>query len=140
MTATAYERVVDALHERGFAVKERSGKADAQCPAHGSVGLKLAISGRRDSTGAVVHCWTGCDPVDVMAALGMMMRDLYDSKTPAGYVPRPPPNPLGDPDHFCDRILQQEKLEATGEEARRVAELEQAAKPREGDYPGGWVE
>jgi hypothetical protein len=140
MTGTAYARIVDALRDLGGNVWERNGKARTRCPAHGSRGLSLIVSRRDDSAG--VYCFAGCATDDVMAALGMTMRDLFDSERPPGYVfvPRPPPNPIGDPDHFCERIVQQEKL---GNDPaylrRRAAELE-AAKPQPGDHPGGPAE
>ena len=139
MTGTAYEQIVTALAELGTVI-ERGGKTRAQCPAHHSRGLSLIVSARDDSAG--VHCFTGCHVDDVLAALGMVPRDLFDSEKPAGYVftPRPPLNPLGDPDHFCDRIIQQEKLENDPAYLRRRAAELEAAKPRPGDYMGGVVE
>jgi hypothetical protein len=139
MSAAAYDRVLDALRDLGGNVWERGGKARTRCPAHGSRGLSLIVSRRDDSAG--VYCFAGCATVDVMAALGMTMRDLFDSERPAGYsfVPRPPPNPLGEVDHFCDRIILEEKLENDPDYLlRRAAELE-AAKRQPGDHPGGPV-
>jgi hypothetical protein len=64
-----------------------------------------------------VHCFTGCDTADVAGALGLELRDLFDRQATSGYLPprrrpRPPLNPLGDPEHWCDRALQQQRLES----------------------------
>jgi hypothetical protein len=102
--------------------------------------LSLIVSRRDD--GAGVHCFTGCDTADVAGALGLELRDLFhQQEATSGYLPRrrrtrPPLNPLGDPEHRCDRALQQQRLESDADyQARRAAAIA-ATAPRSDDYPG----
>lgn len=75
---TAYERFVDALRDNGNLVKEGSGRAAAQCPAHSDNAPSLSIGPRRDGKGVVVYCQAGCDTADVLSALNMRSADLFD--------------------------------------------------------------
>lgn len=77
-TTRAHDRLVEALEAHGSTVRHRGqDQAQAQCPAHDdrtpSLSL-LAIEGR-----ALVHCHAGCATADVVAALGLEMRDLMDA-------------------------------------------------------------
>jgi len=76
---TAYERLVDALRAHGRDIKDSgAGRAQAQCPAHDDNCPSLSVGPRRDGQGVVVHCHAGCPPADVLSALGLSMRDLFD--------------------------------------------------------------
>lgn len=128
MTATtAYDRILDALEHEGMQVRRSGQRARAQCPVHGSRGLTLSISNNTDR--AFVHCFAGCADVDVLAALGLTVRDLFDQeRDPDEYVPlKPKPVPtawdqamaaigLRPPypglDHVLDRILAEEEKRA----------------------------
>ncbi len=48
----------------------------AKCPAHVDQVPSLSISEGRDGR-ALVHCFAGCDASDVVAALGLGLRDLF---------------------------------------------------------------
>jgi len=87
---TAYERLVDALRAHGRDTKDSgAGHAQAQCPAHDDRRPSLSVGPRRDAKGIVVHCHAGCPPADVLAALGLSMRDLFDDDDMAAvYAPR----------------------------------------------------
>ena len=139
----AYERVLDALGSYGTRVQKHNGQARAQCPAHRSRGLTLAV--KRTDDGALLHCHAGCEAADVLAALHLGLRDLFDEAANllAPVIPirrsfrRATPNPLGDVEHFCTRILQQERIEADpGWQRSRADELAFARRPRPGDYCG----
>ncbi|MEJ7707704.1 MAG: hypothetical protein WKF82_10860 [Nocardioidaceae bacterium] len=140
MSGTAYDRLIVALVAVVKVSHNRDGSARAQCPGHQSRGLSLLVSRRDD--GAGVYCFAGCETVDVLAAVGLGMRDLFDDsgddwKRPAGWAPRPPPNPLGDPEHRCDRAEQQTRLDADPAwVARRATELAAATEARPGDFEG----
>lgn len=60
-------------------VKQTSSGWQARCPGHEdrtpSLSIKLG-EGRR----IVLHCHAGCDPQRVLEALGLSMRDLFDSE------------------------------------------------------------
>jgi hypothetical protein len=70
---TASQRILDAL---GDAKPYKDGHR-AKCPAHDG-DSKNSLSVRQIETQALVYCFGGCDTADVMAALGMTLRDLYD--------------------------------------------------------------
>lgn len=71
------------LLERLDGVKEgASGKWRAKCPAHDSSGLSLAI-GEGDNGGILLHCFAGCDAVDVVSAIGLSLSDLFPDSDPA---------------------------------------------------------
>ena len=144
MTAmTAYDAILDALRDHGSTVRANGVKASAQCPGHDDHDdHDPSLSLRRIEGQALLHCHAGCSTDDVLASLDMTMADLYDDngddwKHPAGWKPRPAPSPIGDPEHFCDRILQQDRLEADPAwRARRAAELADAVAHRPGDFMG----
>lgn len=86
MTRTsAYERLIDALKDHGSKViaTGRRAQAQAQCPVpgHGSgrgdQNPSLSITGMEGE--ALIYCHAGCDPSDIMGALGMTLADLYDN-------------------------------------------------------------
>lgn len=81
---TAFERILDALRDNGATIREtRPGQAQAQCPAHDDTAPSLSVTGIEGQ--ALVHCHAGCQAVDVLAALGLAMRDLYDTRRGADY-------------------------------------------------------
>lgn len=41
-----------------------------RCPVHDGVSLNVADGDR----GLLVHCWAGCDPADILAALRRLTR------------------------------------------------------------------
>jgi 5S rRNA maturation endonuclease (ribonuclease M5) len=74
MTGTAYERVIQALNDRGS-----KGRGNAwQCLAHDDKAPSLSIGHRNDGKGVVLNCHAGCAPEDVVASLGMTLQDLFD--------------------------------------------------------------
>jgi hypothetical protein len=52
------------------------GQWRARCPAHDSKGLTLSIA-EADSGAALVHCFAGCEPAAILAAVGLELSDLY---------------------------------------------------------------
>jgi len=85
MTApTAYERILDALHEHGSTVRTNNGtSAMVRCPSHADASPSLSL--RRIEGSLLLHCHAGCDTDDVLAALGLGVRDLYDNPAGARY-------------------------------------------------------
>ena len=76
---SAFEKLIDALRAHGDNVNENGDKARAHCPAHnGTSDDSLAIGPRDDGKGIVVYCHAGCDLTDVLAALNLTKRDLFD--------------------------------------------------------------
>jgi hypothetical protein len=78
MTGVAYERVLDALRQHNRKVHQtRPGQASAQCPAHDDHSPSLSITSVEGQT--LIYCHAGCDSSNVIAAVGLSMRDLYDN-------------------------------------------------------------
>lgn len=116
---TAYDVVTDALRTAGLKVTESSSGARAQCPGHQSRGLSLALRPAQKDDGPVgLKCFAGCQAEDVLDAVGLQLKDLYEDKDSRTWTPPRPrrqPSPwdlLGDINHFCDRIIQQEAIDA----------------------------
>jgi hypothetical protein len=77
MTATAYERILDRLHEQGK--KINSAGTRAQCPSHDDPNKTLAIYKKPGRVKPV--CFVGCDTLlDVLPAIGWTVHDLYDEQ------------------------------------------------------------
>jgi hypothetical protein len=74
---TAYVLILERLSELGSKIREQYGYAMAQCPAHDDRNPSLAIYPKEGK--AKVVCYAGCSDVDVLAALGLTIRDLYDN-------------------------------------------------------------
>lgn len=78
MTGPAFDRVVSALEASGRRVTmEGPGRARSSCPAHdGDNRTALSIMDTADRVN--LHCFTReCDGADVLAALGLTIRDRY---------------------------------------------------------------
>jgi putative DNA primase/helicase len=76
---TALHKIQHALFEHG---SKYSGNGDDwTCPSHHDTSASLGVSKstRSKNAGALVTCSAGCDTRDVMSALGMSMKDLYDN-------------------------------------------------------------
>ena len=55
----------------------KSGKGwTAKCPAHDDGKNSLSLSEGKDGR-ALIHCFTGCPPENVVKAVGLEMTDLY---------------------------------------------------------------
>jgi putative DNA primase/helicase len=73
MTAGAgLDRLRQALTDHGCNPRGSS----ARCPAHDDRTASLSIGQGRE--GAVINCHAGCDPLDVVAELGLDWADLFD--------------------------------------------------------------
>jgi hypothetical protein len=82
----AYVRLVGALRAHGQKVSAGSQRGRAQCPAHGNSESQLSLSLRQVEGQALVYCFAGCDTSDVLAELGLNVRDLFDEPHGASYV------------------------------------------------------
>lgn len=91
-TGGAYDRVVARL--RG--VRETPDGCISQCPAHKDKTPSLSISSSQD--GVLIYCHAGCDTKNIVAAMDLGMRDLYDE-------PLSPRRLRGSGDHWLPRNL-----------------------------------
>lgn len=76
MSAVAYDRLVAALERHGSTVRVNGSSAMANCPAHEDRNPSLSV--RPIDTQALLHCFAGCQVDDVLGALGLARRDLFD--------------------------------------------------------------
>ena len=53
----------------------RAGKFYAKCPAHDDKSPSLSVRDTDDTI--LIHCFAGCSPDDVLAAIGLSFSDLY---------------------------------------------------------------
>jgi AAA domain len=84
-TATAYERLLDQLRATGKTVRAiGTTKATAQCPAHDDHNPSLSIT--KIEGQALLHCHAGCHPEDILAAIQLDKKDLYDDREGATYT------------------------------------------------------
>ena len=75
------DRVRDGL-ERRECRPVRSGRGfSARCPAHEDNRASLSVS-EGDDGKALVRCFAGCEPGDIVAALGLELSDLFPPKEP----------------------------------------------------------
>jgi 5S rRNA maturation endonuclease (ribonuclease M5) len=82
---TAYDRVIDALRDRVPSVKDNGTKATANCPAHPDQHPSLGVT---RIEGSVLICCRSqqCHIDDILAAIGLTKRDLFDEPTGATYT------------------------------------------------------
>src|SRR5690625_431541 len=82
-TATAYDRVLDALRDHGSQVQEKTDKAQAQCPAHNDGRPSLSV--KRIEGQTLIYCFAGCTADQIMGALGLTTKDLFDDSRGVTY-------------------------------------------------------
>lgn len=79
MTSQAYLKVIDTLDANGSKSRDvRANHAMYCCPAHEDRNPSLSVDDHGDRV--MVHCHAGCHPDDVVAALGLELRDLFDGE------------------------------------------------------------
>ena len=75
----AFTRVIDALRAAGCDLKAKSGTVRTKCPGHnGTSPDSLSVARRDDGNGAVLNCFSGCQYVDILAAIKLRPTDLFD--------------------------------------------------------------
>jgi len=72
----APEPPIDTVLSRLERVKKSRDGYAARCPAHNDRNPSLCVS-EGDDGQVLLHCNAGCEPEDVVAAIGMQMRDLF---------------------------------------------------------------
>ncbi len=71
---------IDVVLQRLDKVKAAgASKWKACCPAHDDRDPSLSIR-EADDGKVLLHCWAGCDTADVLAAIGLTVRDLFPTK------------------------------------------------------------
>lgn len=67
---------LDLLLPRLEGVKRQGERYVARCPAHDDKSPSLSLARGEDGR-ALVRCWAGCETRDVLAAVGLELRDLF---------------------------------------------------------------
>lgn len=67
---------VEILLARLAGVKQQGERYTALCPAHDDKSPSLSLSRGRDGR-ALIHCYAGCKTHDVLASVGLEMRNLF---------------------------------------------------------------
>jgi len=67
---------LDLLLSRLEGVKQHGSRYVARCPAHDDKSPSLSLSRGEDGR-ALVHCYAGCETRDVLAAVGLELRELF---------------------------------------------------------------
>lgn len=89
--ATAFDRIRDALLTAGKQVKDKASTAggnrqcQAQCPAHDDHNPSLSLRDNRGDGSVLICCHAGCNTEDVLDALGLTKRDMYDNPRSTEY-------------------------------------------------------
>lgn len=79
---------VDDFLSRLEKVKGRNGRWIACCPAHDDRSPSLTIA-EGDDGRILLHCFGGCDPSNVVGAVGLSLSDLMPERVgTADYLPR----------------------------------------------------
>lgn len=73
---SAVDRMIDALRDGNCRPRQRGRSWSARCPAHEDRNPSLSVRGIEGR--ALIFCHAGCPTADVVAALGLAMRDLFD--------------------------------------------------------------
>jgi hypothetical protein len=85
MTATAYDRIIEALRDTVEQVKDNGRQALANCPAHPDQHPSLGVT--RIEGSVLIKCRSQeCHIDDILAALGLTSRDLWDEPAGATYT------------------------------------------------------
>jgi len=78
---TPTERILAALAERNCDPKRNGSGWSARCPAHEDRRPSLSVS-EGDDGRCLLDCKTGCDTKDIVAVVGLTMRDLFPDAAP----------------------------------------------------------
>ena len=103
---------IDLILPRLQRVWKRPGRSwVARCPAHDDKGPSLSIR-ETDSEAVLLHCFAGCPPGAVIAALGIQFSDLFPQKpTLEGKPTDRPPDPWQDLFNWRKRRFQELMLD-----------------------------
>ena len=124
-TATPLERVLDCLQH----VRRQGSGWSARCPAHLDRRNSLSVAEGEDGR-VLVHCFAGCTPEDVVAGLGLEMRDLFPPKDAGGRdLPRRHATVQGSPGCTLDEYAAAKQLPVEFLETVGLTEITYASRP-----------
>ena len=130
---TAFERIRDALQAHGSKLANvKDHEFMAQCPAHddGRPSLHVTDSRHGRDGQALVHCFAGCENAEIVDALQMTLKDLFDTPGHVDYH--------YDSGRTVRRLWDKSKFSQRGDrsmcELYRRSEVEEAVKRGEAIY------
>lgn len=85
MDVTSIEKLLSTLDKVKLA---KAGHWVACCPAHHDRTPSLSISEAQDGT-VLIKCWAGCNAAQIVAAVGLELRDLFPARVGKPRKPRP---------------------------------------------------
>ena len=129
---------VEALLSRLEAVKATGpGRWIARCPGHQDKAPSLSI--REIDDRILIHDFAGCAPADILAAVGLSLRDLFENRQPFEAPSKPSRVPLRDlipllrheahivalvgADALLSRTIDQDSWDRLAEATRRIEEV-----------------
>lgn len=77
---TPINTIIDRLERAGKTPKQHGERWQAKCPAHPDNNPSLSISNGTEPGTVLLHCFAGCTPTDITAALGLELKDLFPPK------------------------------------------------------------
>jgi hypothetical protein len=102
---------LDLLLLRLQGVKRHGARYMAKCPAHQDKTPSLSLSRGKDGR-ALVHCYAGCETRDVLAAVGLELRDLFTENLSQEQRQQYQRNKLEAERHFERLVVEAAKAEA----------------------------
>jgi hypothetical protein len=81
-TANPFDRLLDRLE----GVQHHGKGCRAICPACGGKSRKLSLT-QADDGRVLLHCFAGCSPHDVLAAVGLTVNDLFVRRIESSMTP-----------------------------------------------------
>lgn len=79
MTAALTLRPIDLLLSRLDAMKPAGKGYRGPCPSCGGKSAKLSVS-EADNGAVLMHCFGGCNPAEVLGAVGLTLGDLFPER------------------------------------------------------------
>lgn len=127
MELTPLQKVVQTIEQHTGPSKIRGSQHEVRCPAHPDNKPSLGITENSDGH-VLMYCQAGCATADILAAVGLAMRDLY---------------PIRTSDRRTDPVIATYRyVDETGqllyEVLRTVAKRFTQRRP-DPDKPGGWL-
>lgn len=81
---TAVDRIREALEQKGCSPIQQGNAIRARCPAHDGGDRNLALYSRHEKAGLTCHSHQ-CEDVEILEALGLGVRDLFDNRQSVVY-------------------------------------------------------
>lgn len=115
-----------------------------RCPAHEDGKSSLSVGRARDG-GVLLKCFAGCQPKDIVAALGLEMKDLFAEEKAKPFVPvkvaKPQSNGSGKPETNGKPVIEKiySYTDALGREVYQAIRMKPKTFRQRHSVNGEWV-